>query len=98
MNKVRYVICGFREEYDRYCGNMMRSKHLSEWLDVKFVHVATIDNIMSDANPDGVFIGQWWKHPQISGVLSRFYMVCTDPKKRQIINNLIDRYVNMAYP
>ncbi len=45
-------------------------------------------------DPDGIFIGTWYTHPDIYHILQELTLACEDPKKQAIIQSVRKKYTD----
>jgi hypothetical protein len=84
---TKYVIAGNIKKFDAYV-----MAHVEDGIHYAWVyHPSVIDNIVMK-NPDGVFIGTWYKHPNIYQILIDLMIVCDNTTKREIVKTMLMKY------
>ena len=61
-----FVISRTWEEYERFKINCLNN---SKYPNHKFVYVSSVNILRGYANPDGVFIGEWWERSDIDDIM-----------------------------
>ena len=61
-----FVISRTWEEYERFKINCLNN---GKYDNHKFVYVSSVSTLRGYANPDGVFIGEWWERSDIDDIM-----------------------------
>ena len=61
-----FVISRTWEEYEKFKINCLNN---SKYPNHKFVYVSSVNILRGYANPDGVFIGEWWERSDIDDIM-----------------------------
>ena len=86
--RIVYVIAGNIDEFADWVNKKpMRDRccYIADYASLKALKLL---------DPDGVFIGTWYNHPEIYDILRELTFACEDTTKREIINSVIRKWVD----